>query len=129
MSFRLRLTLVAATAVALAVALASASRDRSAVSSSLLREYAALAASVRLAEPVWKCELGGDAFFRERDCHCIPIGAPDEQVEVFRVAAYPGVTHKREGAADEEVDAFLLKHVDDAFVELRSVPAGDLNSR
>src|SRR5436190_22969303 len=92
-------------------------------------EELALAAAVRFAEPVRKCELGGDAVFRERGCHRIPISAPDEEVEVFRVAADSGVADKREGAADQKVDAFLLKHVDHAFVEVGSMPAGDLNSR
>ena len=61
--------------------------------------------------------------------HLVPIDAPDEEIEVFRIAADAGVVDECERAADKEIHVVILKDLDDTLIEVRSVLAGSLYSR
>ena len=101
--------------------------DSIATGENKIDEELALASAVRLAEPVRKRELGGDPLFGEGADRPVPIGAPDEEVEILCVPADAGVVNECVRATDKKLDVGALKDLYDALVELECVPAGSLN--
>src|SRR5687767_6052514 len=88
-----------------------------------------LSTAERLPEPVRKRELGDDPVFGEDGGHFFPVGAPDKEIEVFRIPADPRVVNERIRPADKEVDVFPVKDLNDPLVKLGRVDAGGLNGR
>ena len=75
--------------------------------------------SKRFSKPVREHQFAAHALRGERLDHARPVGAPHEQIQIFRVADQPGVVLEGVGAADEVRNPGLAQVPQDRSIDIR----------